>query len=135
VDTRAICNGEFVEVCQAQLRDGTKQPGKLWKGTCRVEYGGGVEYSQNYSLLADDGRYQWIDVMSGNANQVVGDTGGALPGQPNTHVTICAAYSASDGCWHAGKWWLSACLIERADRADAVKPNGRWGAVRLLHHP
>ena len=125
-----------IPVCLIALSDGTYQPGKLWKGSCSVEYGGGVQTDTWYYLLEDDGKFSWgADAVYGlPPNAVIGDYGGALPGQPNVHVYICEAKKA-DGRWHPGKWWKDACAIEYGGRAERVKPYGQLNAVRFLTHP
>jgi hypothetical protein len=123
-----------LEVCQIKMTDGTRQPGKLYAGTCRVEYGGGYQSSTSYKLLYNDGQYAWTEGRYGlPSNAVVGDTGGALPGQPNTHVYICEVLL--HGYWHPGKWWKDACAIEYDNSGRRVVANGWLDVLKFLTHP
>jgi len=130
-----IASNSASPFCNMRLPDGTYQPGKLWSGTCRVEYGYTIQRSTSYALLYNDGRYSWFDGQYNQppANAVIGDIGGAIPGQPNTHVYLCEALI--NGYWYPGKWWAGACALEYGDRAVRVTSNGYYGVLKFLTHP
>jgi hypothetical protein len=125
-----------LEVCQTTMPDGTRQPGKLFKGLCRVEFGdapNGVVESNSYKKLYNDGRYSWVDISPNGvpANAVVGDNGLL---NTSAHVYICEAQMG--GAWHPGKFWKGDCNIEYADRGQRIRPLvNQPGVVKILTHP
>jgi hypothetical protein len=136
----SVASDTGLPVCIAPMPDNTWQCGKFYLSRCRVNWGGHVQYLSVTKFLHDDGQFSWADAVNvppgGMLPQaVIGDTSGATPSTPNTHVYVCEAWEAEDGLWHPGKWWSDGCAIEWKGRTETIFHHGRPKAVRILTHP
>jgi len=100
-----------VVICEAiDGRDSRQHPGKLWNGTCRYEWGGGVVYAPQYSTLQVQGTFWLANSGFTPANAIAG----SLPGQ----LPVCRPHvSGMNSGFSGGKVWLGSCLGEFGDHA------------------
>lgn len=108
-----IWNG--IVPCEAfDSRNNSYNPGKLWNGTCRYEFGGGVVYAGGYyTLQFESGMFAIANPGFTPPNAITGSSPGDLP--------VCAPFNFSQS---TGKVWLGRCLFEWGDRARAE--TGFW---------
>jgi hypothetical protein len=100
--------------CENINADFRYHPGKLWDGTCRYEYGGGVVYEDSYyTLQFQSGMISIANPGFTPPSAFVGSSPGQLP--------VCYPYNYPQS---TGKVWQGNCRFEWGDVAH-IEP-GFW---------